>query len=52
MARASKIVRDDGRAETLRQLETAVIGIARRLRGRAGKRDEADDGNRRGKYQD
>ena len=52
MARASKIVRDDGRAETLRQLETAVIGIARRRCGRAGKRDQADDGNRRGNDED
>jgi hypothetical protein len=44
MARAPQIVRDDRRAETLRQLETAVIGIARRRRGGAGKLSHADDG--------
>ena len=39
--------RDDRRAESLRQLEAAVVGIARRRRGGAGKRHDTDDGNRR-----
>jgi hypothetical protein len=52
MARASQIVSDDRRAEALRQLETAVIGIARRRRGGAGKCDGADDAHRRGNNQD